>query len=172
MHEARLPPGCNWKRARRSRRATKTCRNEDKQRQADTIGSRALCVPPHGCCVLSAPRLQVHSHRCPLAGRKMHTHWLHVYRCSQTRLKAKGAHRPGFRCNHAGAHRGSRCTGARRPGSGHAGARRPGSRCNHAGTRRPGSRCKLAGAYHRPGSRCCQQARLQIYTCYPYGLRP
>ena len=72
----------NWKRARRSRRATKICRNEDKQRQADTIGSRALCVPPHGCCVLSAPRLQVHSHRCPLAGRKMHTHWLHVYRCS------------------------------------------------------------------------------------------
>ena len=78
----------NWKRARHSRRATKTCRNEDKQRQADTIGSRAPCVPPHGCCVLSAPRLQVHSHRCPLAGRKMHTHWLHVYRCSVTRLKA------------------------------------------------------------------------------------
>ena len=79
----------NRKRARHSRRATKTCRNEDKQRQADTIGSRALCVPPHGCCVLSAPRLQVHSHRCPLAGRKMHTYWLHVYRCSQIRLKAK-----------------------------------------------------------------------------------
>ena len=64
----------NWKRARHSRRATETSRNEDKQRQADTIiGSRALCVPPHGCCVLSAPRLLV------LAGRKMHTHWLHVY---------------------------------------------------------------------------------------------
>ena len=76
----------NWKRARRSRRAIKTCRNEDKQRQADTIGSRALCVPPH---VLSAPRLQVHSHRCPLARRKMNTHRLHFYRCSQTRLKAK-----------------------------------------------------------------------------------
>ena len=34
----------NWKRARRSGRATKTCGNEDKQRQADTIGSRALQV--------------------------------------------------------------------------------------------------------------------------------
>ena len=108
----------NWKRARRSRRATKTCRNEDKQRQADTIGSRALCVPPHECCVLSAPRLQVHSHRCPLAGRKMHTHWLHVYRCSQTGLKAF-IHRPGFRCKHAGAHRpGSRYIRAVRMGSG------------------------------------------------------
>ena len=123
----------NWKRARRSGRATKTCANEDKQRQADTIGSRALCVPSRGCCVLSAPRLQVHSHRCQLAGRKMHTHWLHVYRCSRTRLKA------------------------RRPC---AGARRPGSRCNHANTHRPGSRRKLAGAYHRPGSWCAGASRL------------
>ena len=112
-----------------------------KQRQADTIGSRALCVPPHGCCVLPAPRFQVHSHRCPLAGRKMHTHWLHVLPVPADQAEA-------YRCKHAGAHRpGSRCTGARRPGSGHTGARRPGSRCSHAGTRRPGSRCKLAGAY-------------------------
>ena len=166
----------NWKRARHSRRATKTCRNEDNQRQADTIGSRAPCVPPHGCCVLSAPRLQVHSHRCQLAGRKLHTHWLHVYRCSQTRLKA-------YRCppasKHAGAHRpGSRCTGARRPGSGHAGARRPGSRCNHAGTSRPGSRRKLAGAYHRPGSSCAGAIRAirmgsgSVYTYPPPVTQP
>ena len=165
----------NWKRARHSRRATKTCRNEDKQRQADTIGSRALCVPPHGCCVLSAPRLQVHSHRCPLARTRTRLQTTHI-----------GAHRPGFRCKHAGAHRpGSRCTGARRPGSGHAGARRPGSRCNHAGTRRPGSRCKLAGAYHRPGSRCAGASRLgsryiravrmgsgSVYTYPPPVTRP
>ena len=126
----------NGKRARHSRRATKTCRNEDKQRQADTIGSRALCVPPRGCCVPSAPRLQMHSHRCPLAG-------------AGSMFRHLGAHRPGFRCELAGAHRpGSRCTGASRPGSGHAGGH-----SNHAGTHRPGSKCKLAGAYHRPG--CC-----------------
>ena len=133
----------NWKRARRSRRATKTCRNEAKQRQADTIGSRALCVPPHDCCVLSAPRLQVHSHRCPLAGRRMHTaprlpvladqaegkkvptgqasganmQRLQVHRCPQTWLRA---------C------RWLQVKPCRYPQS------------------RP-SRCKLAGAYHRPG---------------------
>ena len=146
-----MRPGCrqaaNWKRARHSRRATKTCRNEDKQRQADTIGSRARCVPPHGCYVLSAPRLQVHSHRCPLAGRKMPTHWLQVYRCSQTRLKA-------YRCPPARLQvQTCRCPQARVQV-------RPGSRCNHAGTRRPFSRCKLAGAYHRPGSRCAGASRL------------
>ena len=167
----------NWKRARRSRRATKTCRNEDKQRQANTIGSRAVCVPPHGCCVLSAPRLLG-------AFTQVHTHWLHVYQCSQT--THIGAHRPGFRCKHAGAHRpGSRCTGARRPGSGNAVPLIPGSRCNHAGTRRPGSRCKLAGAYYRPGSRCAGASRLasryiravrmrsgSVYTYPPPVTRP
>ena len=131
----------NWKRARHSRRATKTSRNEDKHRQADTIGSRALCLPPHGCCVLSAPRLQVHSHRCPLADALAPRL---LVLADQAEGK-KGAHRPGFRCKHAGAHRpGSRCTGARRP----------------AGTRRPGSRYNLAGAYHRPGSRCAGASRL------------
>ena len=151
----------NWKRAWHSRRATTTCRNEDKQRQADTTGSRAVCVPPHGCCVLSAPRLQVQSPRCPLAGCKKHTHWLHVYRCSQSRLKAYRCPPARLqvqtcRCPRARL----QCTGAGRPGSGHTGARRPGSRCNHAGTRRPGSSCKLAGAYHTPGSRCAGASRL------------
>ena len=143
----------NSKRARHSRRATKTCRNKDKQSQADTIASRALCVPPHGCCVLSAPRLQVHSHRCPLARHKMHKHWLHVYQCSQTRCKPAGAHRPG-----------PRCTGARRPGSGHVGAHRPGS---------PQARLQVQTCRCLPQARfqvCrCQQARLQINTCCRMG---
>ena len=135
----------NWKRARHSRRATETSRNEDKQRQADTIiGSRALCVPPHGCCVLSAPRLQVHSHRCSLAGRRMHTH----------------LHQPGFRCKHAGAHRpGSRCTGSRRPGSGGLQARIQLQTCRCL----PQTRLQVCR---------CQQARLQIYTCCPYTYPP
>ena len=139
----------NWKRARRSRRATKTCRNEDKQRQADTIGSRARCVPPHECCVLSAPGLQVRSHRCPHAGRKMHTHWLHVYRCSQTRLKA-------YRCPLARLQMQTcRCPQARLqvhrcPQTWLRACRCPQARLR---TRRPVSRRKLAGAYNRPGSR-------------------
>ena len=146
----------NWKRARHSRRATKTCRNEDKQRQANTIGSRALCVPPRGCCVLSAPRLQVHSHRCP-----MHTHWLHVYRCSQTRLKAYGCPPARLQVRTCGCPQARlqvhRCQQtwlrACRWSQGRV-------QCNHAGTRRPGSKCKLASAYHRPGSRCAGASRL------------
>ena len=132
----------NWKRARHSRRATKTCRNEDKQRQADTIGSRALCVPPHGCCVLSASRLQVHSHRCPFAGRRMHTHWLHVYQCSQTRLKA-------YRCKHAGAHRpGSRCTGALTQGMQEA----PGATMQVPAGQAPGANLQVPTTDQAPGA--------------------
>ena len=140
--------------------------------QADTIGSRALCVPPMGAAT-QVPTCQAQ-------------HWLHVYRCSQTRLKA-------YSCSPAKLQvQTCRCPQARlqvhrcrRPGSGHAGARRPGSRCNHAGTRRPCSRCKLAGAYHRPGSRCAGASRLgsrfiradrmgsgSVYTYPPPVTRP
>ena len=164
----------NWKRARHSRRATKTCRNEDKQRQADTIGSRARCVPPHGCCVLSAPRLQVHSHRCPLAGRKNHTHRLHVYRCSQTRLKA-------YRCPPARLQvQTCRCPQARLqvhrcPQTWLRACRCPQARLQVQPCRYPQASLQVQTCRCLPQARLqvcrCQQARLQIFTCYPYGLR-
>ena len=173
-----MRPGCrqaaNWKRARHSRRATKTCRNEDKQRQADTIGSRARCVPPHGCCVLSAPRLQVHSHRCPLAGRKMPTHWLQVYRCSQTRLKA-------YRCPPARLQvQTCRCPQARVQVNRCPQIWLRACRCLQARLqvqpcRYPQAILQVQTCRCRPQARLqvcgCQQARLQICTCYPYGLR-
>ena len=143
----------NWERARHSRRATKTCQNEDKQRQADTIGSRALCVPPHECCILSAPRFQVHSHRCPLAGRKMHTHWLHVYRCSQ--LKA-------YRCP---------------PARLQVQTCRPGSRCRCPQTRCPQARLQVQPCRYPQARlqvqtcRCLPQARLQVCRCQQARLR-
>ena len=164
MYEARLPPGTG--------NVHGTVDVRPKHVGMKISKGRPLSVPvpvvfhPMGAASCQ-PRLQVHSHRCPLSGRKMHTHWLHVYRCSQTRLKAYRCHRPGFRCKHAGAHRpGSRCTGARRL----AGARRPGSRCNHAGTCRPVSRCKLAGAYHRPGA--IRMGSGSVYTYPPPVAQP
>ena len=102
---------------------------------------------------MGAASCQPQGFRCIHTGarRKMHTHWLHVYRCSQTRLKA-------YRCPPSRLQvQTCRWPQARlqvhRCPQTWLRARRPGSRCNHAGTRRPVSRCKLAGAR------------------YPYGLR-
>ena len=94
----------------------------------------------------------MHSHRCPFAGRRMHTHWLHVHQCSQTRLKA-------YRCPPSRLQvQTCRCPQARLQAH----------RCPQTWLR--ACRCPQARLQVQP----CRypQARLhQKCTCCPYGLR-
>ena len=113
-------------------------------------------------------RLQVQTCRCPLAGRKMHTHWLHIYRCSQTRLKA-------YRCPPVRLHVCTWLQVHRCPQTWLRACRCPLARLQVQPCRYPQARLQVQTCRCLPQARLqvcrCQQARLQIYTCCPYGLR-
>ena len=110
----------------------------------------------------------MYSHRCPLAGRKMHTHWLHIYRCSQTRLKA-------YRCPPVRLHVCTWLQVHRCPQTWLRACRCPQARLQVQPRRYPQARLQVQTCRCLPQARLqvcrCQQARLQIYTCCPYGLR-
>ena len=114
---------------------------------------------------LSVP-VPVVFHPMGAASCKMHTHWLHVYRCSQTRLKA---YVQTCRCPRA------RLQVHRCPQTWLRACRCPQARLQVQPCRYPQASLQVQTCRWLPQARLqvcrCQQARLQTYTCYPYGLR-